>query len=319
MSESLPILHLLRCVEQDTIGKRCYGTLYYKEQRLTCHKCGRGYSMVRGVPVLKPKKQSAEDEGWFNGMYEGRDRINELETEYLRPERDFMADFAKQNRLVGPCLEIGCGLGLFAEIIPGFIGLEYSLQSLLATGFEAADRVCADATILPFADESMECVSSFNTLEHVVDVDKSFAEMHRVLKPAGFLILKPAWHCTRYTTELIPVLPYRSLNLRQKLVKALLPALKSRPYKLATMLPWRVLRRCTARRENPLSWGVLTPYHGGAWIADADAVANLDCHEGILYYVSRGYACLSHPTSISQLLAGHDLVVLQKSALSESA
>jgi SAM-dependent methyltransferase len=308
----LPIVELLRCVQLGEADGRCRGALIASRDRCSCERCGVDYLRVRGVPVLKPRQGGAADDGWFEGMYEGRDRARELDSGYLKPERDFMADFAARNRLAGPCLEVGCGLGIFAEIMPGFIGLEYSLQSLLASGFEIADRVCADATVMPFADECMECVSSFNTLEHVPNVDRAFAEMDRVLKPGGFLVLKPAWHCTRYTTELIPVLPYRSLTLRQDVVKALLPVLKSRPYKLATRLPWRMWRRATARGAAPLRYGRLTPYHGEAWIADSDAVANLDCHEGIHFYLRRGYACHSHPTAFRQLLAGHDLVVLQK-------
>ena len=73
-----------------------------------------------------------------------------------------------------------------------------------------------------------------------------------------------------------------------------------------------IVRRITSGANAPLHWGRLTPYHGEAWISDADAVASIDCHEGILYYVNRGYTCLSHPTGIRQILAGHDLVLLQK-------
>lgn len=304
-------LGLLRCVGRDEEGERCRGRLAEAGERLACEGCGRHYPLVAGVAVLRPR---GEGDGWFEAMYAGRSRTEQLQTDYLRAERAFMAGFAAEKGLAGPCLEVGCGVGLFADLVPGFVGLEYSLQSLLAPGFESADRVCGDAAILPFGDGSMECVSSFNTLEHVEEVGQAFAEMHRVLKPGGYLVLKPAWHCTRYTTELIPVLPYRDLDPGQKVVKALLPVLKSRPFKAAMQLPWRASRRLTARRDNPLRWGRLTPYHGEAWIADADAVASLDCHEGILYFLSRGYSCLSHPSALRQLLAGHDVVVMRKPA-----
>lgn len=307
--EAPSALALLRCVGREGGEGRCRGRLADRGDHASCERCGRRYRVVGGVAVLRP---GDEGDGWFEAMYAGRSRNEQLQTDYLRDERDFMARFAREKGLVGPCLEVGCGVGLFADEVPGYVGLEYSLQSLLAPGFEHADRVCGDATDLPFGDGSMECVCSFNVLEHVQEVGRAFAEIDRVLKPGGYLVLKPAWHCTRYTTELIPVLPYRELSLRQKLVKALLPVLKSKPYKAATQVPWRAFRRLTARRGGPLRWGRLTPYHGEAWIADADAVASLDCHEGIFYFVGRGYACLSHPSALRQLLAGHDLVVLRK-------
>jgi SAM-dependent methyltransferase len=190
--------------------------------------------------------------------------------------------------------------------------LEYAPDALLAEGFDGYQRVCADACRLPFPDGTFDCVLTFNTLEHVRAIDVAFAEIDRVTKPRGYLILKPAWHCTRYVTELIPVLPYAELNPRQKLVKLLLPILRSRPYKLLTRLPPRIWRRWRAKPQNPLRWRSLDPYQGPLWTADADATTDIDCHEGILFFESRGYSCLSHPTLRQKLLAGHDIVILRK-------
>lgn len=186
------------------------------------------------------------------------------------------------------------------------------MSDYLVEGCEPFIRLCGDARVIPLADACAECIFSFNTLEHVPNVDSAFSEMDRVLKSGGFLVLKPAWHCTRYNTELIPVLSYQQLNLWQKLTKALLPLFTSKPYKLLTKVPYRFWRRITSRKNNPLSWGRLTPYHGELWIADADATASLDSHEAILYYQTREYQCLSHIGVFKQLLAGHDIVILCK-------
>ncbi len=301
---------LLRCVSESPARGRCLGALKEDEDVLVCTECGDRYPVVRGIPVLKSER-AEPTETWFEAMYEGRSRYGDLTSDYLKHERKFMSRFASERGLTGPCLEVGCGTGCFAETVPGYIGLEYSLSSLFATGFESETRVCGDARRLPFADGSIECVFSFNTLEHVPDVELAFAEIDRVLRPGGYLVLKPAWHCEKYVTELIPVQPYSALDARQKLIKAFLPLLRSKPYKFLTRIPWRIVRRVTSRPNNPLRWGRLTPYHGEAWISDADAVAAIDCHEGILYYTNRGYTCISHPTAIRQLLAGHDVVVLQ--------
>ena len=306
----LPVSQL-RCVQNNSDGEACRGTLTLSEHTLTCSVCSYQYKQVHGVPVLKSEALESSDT-WFEQMYTDRSRNLELATNYLQYEREFIGQFVQEHNINGSCLEIGCGVGLFAEIVPNFIGLEYSLESLLADGFDPFSRLCADARLIPLADAGAECIFSFNTLEHVPDVDLAFAEMDRVLKPGGFLVLKPAWHCTRYNTELIPVLPYQQLNLRQKLTKALLPLFTSKLYKLITKVPYRFWRRITCRKNNPLSWGKLTPYHGDLWIADADATASIDSHEAILYYQSRGYQCLSHVGISKQLLAGHDIVILRK-------
>ncbi len=140
----------------------------------------------------------------------------------------------------------------------------------------------------------------------------AFAEIDRVCKPGGYLVLSPAWHCTRYNTELIPVLPYAKLNARQKMTKALLPVIRSRLYKLLTRVPPRILRHVLAGRDSPLHWRKLNPYYGDIFIADCDACASLDSHDAILYYTSRGYECLSHRTLPARILAGHDMVLLRK-------
>ncbi len=305
------LLEWIRCVKKGADDAVCRGRLIPVGDGLECESCRARYPVVRGVPVLRdaPRAQSVD---WFEGHYAGRSRTHELTTDYLRQERAFMAGFLKRSNVSGPCLEIGCGTGLFAETAPGYIGLEYAIEPLMASGFEAADRICGDAQRLPLADASMECVFSFNTLEHVPEVDLAFGEIDRVLKPGGLLVLKPAWHCTRYTTELIPVRSYGELSARQKLVKALLPVIRSRPYKLLTWIPGRVYRRLTRRPDNPLKWRRLTPYYGKEWISDADAAAGIDCHESIIYYTSRGYTCDSHSSALRQLLAGHDVVILRK-------
>jgi SAM-dependent methyltransferase len=305
------LLRSIRCVQRDPDDGVCRGMLTPSGETLDCESCGYRYRVVRGVPILRDGSET-ESIAWFEQVYAGRSRTEELTSDYLLRERTFMAEFARRWDLHGPCLEIGCGTGLFAETVPQYIGLEYALESLLAGGFEAAARVCGDARLLPFADASMECVFSFNTLEHVDELDVALAEIDRVLRPGGMLVLKPAWHCTRYTTELIPVRAYRDLNARQKFTKALLPVFRSRPYKLLTWTPWRLLRRLTCQPGNPLRWTRLTPYYGEDWISDADASSGIDCHEAILYFTSRDYACHSHRSALSQVLAGHDIVVLRK-------
>jgi len=308
----------IQCVQTNGQGKVCGGSLTLHEDKnvLKCQRCGNQYQSIGDVPILKPET----DDSWYEQVdaeykkiYSDRSRSLDIESNYLAYEREFMGQFVREHKIQGPCLEIGCGTGLFAEIVPNFIGLDYYLELLLAEGFESFNRLCADGRYIPLADASVECVYSFNALEHIPDVELAFSEMDRVLKPGGFLVLKPAWHCAWYNNELILVLPYQQLNARQKIVKGLLPILQSKLYKGLTRIPWRILRRMTSSKNNSLSWEKLTPYQGELWRGgDVDAVASIDCHEGILYYQSRGYQCLSHPSLFKQILAGHDLAVLRK-------
>ena len=181
----------------------------------------------------------------------------------------------------------------------------------LLTAIRICMRLCGSASELPFRSGTFHCVFSSDALEHVPAIDKAFEEIDRVIAPGGLTLLKPAWHCTRSQTELIPIKKYGELNLRQKIVKLTLPLQRTKVWKFASHFPGRVLRRAFARRPTKLAFQELTPNYS-QWICGLDAAASVDSHEGLLFFLSRGYEPISHKTLKSQLLAGHDFIVLRK-------
>lgn len=64
------------------------------------------------------------------------------------------------------------------------------LTALNATlrGYEV-DLHRDDATKLPFADSSIDCVYSFGVLHHIPEIEKVIGEIHRVLKPGGKVMI----------------------------------------------------------------------------------------------------------------------------------
>jgi demethylmenaquinone methyltransferase/2-methoxy-6-polyprenyl-1,4-benzoquinol methylase len=73
--------------------------------------------------------------------------------------------------------------------------------------------VAGDATGLPFADGSFDAVTISFGLRNVVDVDAALAEMHRVTRPGGRLLVcefsHPTWRALRtvYVEYLMRALP----------------------------------------------------------------------------------------------------------------
>jgi SAM-dependent methyltransferase len=112
-------------------------------------------------------------------------------------------------------LEVGCGQGTLVNhlapkgaVITGVDMSEGSLARALAGARELghADRVRllrADAERLPFADASFDAAISSGVLHHTPDTRRGIAEIHRVLRPGGRVVVmlyrrgNPKWWATR--------------------------------------------------------------------------------------------------------------------------
>jgi ubiquinone/menaquinone biosynthesis C-methylase UbiE len=100
------------------------------------------------------------------------------------------------SRLLAPSpgmrlLEVGCGRGHLLRRIQD--------QGVDATGVDVNPEAVAravtrnvlqmSATALEFPDASFDQICSFHAIEHIPDVDRALAEMARVLRPNGSLLL----------------------------------------------------------------------------------------------------------------------------------
>lgn len=98
-------------------------------------------------------------------------------------------------------LDIGCGPGWFwasaSSALPQGVNLTLADQSpgmvkeatdrCADLSFASVESETADASNMPFADQSFDVVISMHMLYHVRDQARAIAEMHRVLKPGGTL------------------------------------------------------------------------------------------------------------------------------------
>jgi SAM-dependent methyltransferase len=124
----------------------------------------------------------------------------------------------KVRKLLGPrpgpfarALEIGAGTGYFTlnlmqegvigeavctDVSPGMLdALRGNAERL---GLEPETAVC-DAAALPFDDASFDLVLGHAVLHHLPELDRSFAEFRRVLRPGGLLLFagEPSRHGDR--------------------------------------------------------------------------------------------------------------------------
>ena len=107
-------------------------------------------------------------------------------TEYFGLTRD---DYRDRS-----VLDVGCGpMGSleWANLARERIGLDplASHYRDLVGGSQAMTYVAAPSEAIPFEDGRFDVVSSFNSLDHVEDVQRTVAEMLRVTSPSGRILL----------------------------------------------------------------------------------------------------------------------------------
>jgi SAM-dependent methyltransferase len=90
-------------------------------------------------------------------------------------------------------LEVGCGMGNFAERVARDTSAEVVATDLSPRMVEVAcerglDARVADVQELPFEDGEFDCAVANAMLYHVEDLDRALSELARVLEPGGRLV-----------------------------------------------------------------------------------------------------------------------------------
>jgi SAM-dependent methyltransferase len=105
--------------------------------------------------------------------------------------------------LLGPgeglCLDIGCGTGLYSDILAAtgrtVVGLDRSTDQLRIAQSRSRDIVQADASALPFRDATFAAIAALWISTDVDDFAAVLAEAARVLVPGGLLAFYGAHPC----------------------------------------------------------------------------------------------------------------------------
>lgn len=143
------------------------------------------------------------------------ERVSRERSDNFVFQRSRLAYVEAARRVGGRVLEIGTGTGYGIEIIAPSAESFVTLDKFRSSEVESLPRGVEfrEATVppLPFADESFDCVVSFQVIEHIKR-DRAFVgEVRRVLKRGGkFIVSTPnrpmsltrnPWHVREYTAE----------------------------------------------------------------------------------------------------------------------
>jgi len=120
-------------------------------------------------------------------------------------------------------LDVGCGMGRFAEVATRWgarvVGVDLSLAAEVAAQ-NLADRQAAifqaDVFKLPFAQESFDYIYSIGVLHHTPDCERAFKVLPALLKPEGRIAV---WLYSKYNHW------YRMSDIYRKVTRRMPPRL----------------------------------------------------------------------------------------------
>ncbi len=94
------------------------------------------------------------------------------------------------DQIKGRTLDFGCGSKPYQDLFKKsecYIGID-----VRSSGHDHGNSkidIFFDGETIPIQNNSLDCVVSFQVLEHVFDIDSALTEMHRTLKPEGLLLI----------------------------------------------------------------------------------------------------------------------------------
>ena len=113
---------------------------------------------------------------------------------YHRMLDDLEVDLVARYGRGASVLEAGCGTGLLLGRIASFaseaFGVDLSAGMLAKARRRGLDVAQASVTALPFPDERFDVVCSFKVLAHVEPIREALAELARVTRRGGYLLLE---------------------------------------------------------------------------------------------------------------------------------
>ena len=183
------------------------------------------------------------------------------DTHWWYRERRHLLAKALAGVTPGPALDIGAAGGGNTRVLRDLgwtpVAMEYGPDGAEVAHERGLAAVRADARQLPLADASLSLVVAFDILEHIEEDDLAVAEIRRVLRPDGTLLIAvPAdprlWsdhdvavdHVRRYTRE------------------SLSEVLQRGGFEIARMTSWNVLLRpVVAMRRKKSSGSDLDDLH----------------------------------------------------------
>lgn len=158
-----------------------------------CPECDLLY--VADIPDADARMTEME-EGHYAGSQEVLDASRQIAAERVLADSRFrgFVDLASSLGASGRWLDIGCGAGMLLSLAAdaGFTGEGIELNAdRRAVAEEVTGMVIHKDPVedLAFPDDSFDVISMINVFSHLTSPSTTFAELRRILRPGGLLVM----------------------------------------------------------------------------------------------------------------------------------
>jgi len=186
-------------IDIEHVCPRCHARLALPDLQaaLPCPSCGRQFRAVQGVISCLIDEPVNPWQSFFEGRSQADDRDTSAANDYRTAlQQRYMIEAF--HRACGPVanearlLDAGCGNGLFWAALfgkPNVIGVDYSLGMCLLARARGMRVYHADVSALPFDDGQFDLIYSSEILQCVTMPSPLMAEMARVCRPGGRIVV----------------------------------------------------------------------------------------------------------------------------------
>ena len=156
-----------------------------------------------GFETVSPSEKTQRVHGVFEAVADRYDTMNDLMSLGLHRVFKRVAIEMTSLRRGGKALDLAGGTGDIARLLADVVGpdgdvvladindamLRVGRDRLIDAGYVNVRHALANGECLPFADDSFNAVTIGFGLRNMTDKDAALRETHRVLRPAGVLIV----------------------------------------------------------------------------------------------------------------------------------
>ena len=205
---------LLRCLH-------CSGELDLRETGFCCRNCSAIFPITNRVARFAESQGYAENFGFEWTKYARTqldDEVSQISEQQFLESTGFTADELRGKWI----LDVGCGMGRFAEVASRWGANVVGIDLILAADVAAKNLssrgnvwICQASVLdLPFLAQSFDYIYSIGVLHHTPDCEQSFKYLPKLLKPGGSVAV---WLYSAYTRW------YRMSDIYRKFTTKLSP------------------------------------------------------------------------------------------------